>query len=101
MTRLPVMATSRYGYFPIWLLPVIATSRYGYFPYGYFPLWLLPVMATSRTLRLLTTFISVLYKWLLVNARHTPTDFRRLPKIDVSWQVSQYVNYNYVTTYIR
>ena len=55
---LPVMATSRYGYFPLWLLPVMATSRYGYFPlwllpvmatsrYGYFPLWLLPVMATS------------------------------------------------------
>ena len=56
---LPVMATSRYGYFQLWLLPVMATSGYGYFPlwllpvmatsrYGYFPLWLLPVMATSR-----------------------------------------------------
>ena len=53
------MATSRYGYCPLWLLPVMATARYGYFPlwllpvmatsrYGYFPLWLLPVMATSR-----------------------------------------------------
>ena len=56
---LPTMATSHYGYFPLWLLPIMATSRYGYFPlwllpvmatsrYGYFPLWLLPVMATSH-----------------------------------------------------
>ena len=40
---LPVMAASRYGYFPLWLLPIIAASCY-----GYFLLWLLPVMATSR-----------------------------------------------------
>ena len=40
---LPVTATSRYGYFPLWILPVTATSRY-----GYFLLWLLPVVATSR-----------------------------------------------------
>ena len=39
----PVMATSRYGYFPLWLLPVMPTFRC-----GYFPLWLLPVMPTFR-----------------------------------------------------
>ena len=60
MRLLPVVATSRCGYFPLRLLPVAATSRCGYFPLRllpvvttsrchYFPLWLLPVAATSRS----------------------------------------------------
>ena len=35
---LPAVATSRYGYFPLWLLPGMA----------YVPLWLLPVVPTSH-----------------------------------------------------